>query len=251
MTSSRPRAEAPVDEQTLRVVAPSVTTSAHESEVLLDRVAQSGTPEGHDVVPLCPDDAQSGPAAEPTRGSTTHLARLVLGLQIDALLLALGAATHDTAERVPWRRWLLEDLDVARTVARAVTAMEGAEPRTPRTQAGAVGPVGADEALVHLVSRYEAAVKHLAEVQRTTSPGPMWRVQLAEAAERLQQRLTEVRWHLADAAVRSSRDGARADDRLASVHVLPRPRSVKAPSRHFQTPAAASAAGYLPGELLG
>src|SRR5512143_2204062 len=64
--------------------------------------------------------------------SDLHLLRLALDLQLDAMLLALGAAAHadsrgdDERLDVPWRRWLAEDLELARTLAAALVEGEAA-----------------------------------------------------------------------------------------------------------------------------
>ena len=72
--------------------------------------------------------------------SDLHMIRLALDLQLDAMLLTLGAAAHaesrgsDGSEDVPWRRWLGEDLELARTLAAAL--VEGDAAPVPGMGAG-------------------------------------------------------------------------------------------------------------------
>lgn len=69
---------------------------------------------------------------ETTSPGDMHLLRLVLELQVDALLVAVQAAAHADLghssgrdQSLPWQRWLVEDLDQARSLSAAV--LEGRE----------------------------------------------------------------------------------------------------------------------------
>jgi hypothetical protein len=151
--------------------------------------------------------------------SDLHLIRLALDLQLDAMLLTLGAAAHADSRGpegradVPWRRWLTEDLELARTLAAVL--MEGEAAPVPGL-GGGVAHVSLETSLEDLVARYTSMARLLSGVLDTSHRGEPWRAPAAEALTRCRLRLDELHQHRQEAIV-----------------------------------ASAVPAGFLPGELLG
>jgi hypothetical protein len=141
----------------------------------------------------------------------THLLRLSLDLQLDAMLFMLGAAaTHQdtsaeseppgvvdlTAESgsdpgVPWRRWMTEDLELSRCLASTAVGLGLALPPT-------LGRVGRheDSHLVaeDLIARYEF-MAHLLDdlVERAAVSTPQALLEpVADALTRIGSRLEEL-----------------------------------------------------------
>ncbi|WP_088313327.1 hypothetical protein [Kineosporia sp. R_H_3] len=122
-----------------------------------------------------------------------HLLRLALELQVDALLLTIGAAARAAdAEQVPWRRWAVEDLDAARMLAQTLLAHDTAPPAT--LGRGGVG-VGADDALADLVARYSSMDGLLGSVLERPYAGQAWRPVARETRARCRARLEELHRH--------------------------------------------------------
>jgi hypothetical protein len=126
-----------------------------------------------------------------------HLLRLALDLQLDALLLTLGASVHadsrgESEERTPWRRWLVEDLELARTLAAALLDGDGAP--VPGLGGGlAHGSV--ESSLENLSARYESMEKLLVGLLDRPSVGQAWRLPAGEALQRCRSRLAELHRH--------------------------------------------------------
>jgi hypothetical protein len=141
--------------------------------------------------------------AAPDRGvrsdpSELHMLRLTLDLQLDAMLLTLGAAAHaDTKveldeDAVPWRRWLVEDLDLARSLA--ATLLEGeAAPITGLGGGFAGGEI--TTSLDNLAARFESMEQLLVGALARPAIGQHWRGAATDALHRCRARLTELHQH--------------------------------------------------------
>jgi len=152
-------------------------------------------------------------------GGNLHTLRLALDLQLDAMLVTLGAAAHSATrpvaeqDEVPWRRWLVEDLELARTLA--VALVEGEAAPAPGL-GGGITSAGIEMSLEHLVARFTSMERLLVGVLERPNGSESWRGAAAEALARCRSRLEELHEHRRGVIV-------------ASV----------------------SPAGFLPGELLG
>ncbi len=110
--------------------------------------------------------------------SEAHLLRLCLDLQLDSLLLTLGALAVDPASdahgpgAIPWRRWIGEDVDLACTLASDALAGNAALPPTLGSDLAHALPV---TTIDDLVARYTSMRGLLADLARRAggaSPGP-------------------------------------------------------------------------------
>jgi len=133
-------------------------------------------------------------------GSAAHLLRLCLDLQLDALMLTLGASAVDPAPEepappgtsgVPWRRWIGEDIDLARSLAAATLAGKAALPPTLGSDLSHAVPV---TAIDDLVARYTSMVGLLDDLARRTEGSRRPRG-LDEARAHCEARLAELRRH--------------------------------------------------------
>jgi hypothetical protein len=122
--------------------------------------------------------------------SEIHVLRLALELQLDAMLLTLGAAARSARyDDIPWQRWLVEDLEAARALAVTILAADGApSPALGRGQAGAYP----DQAISDLVARYESMQDLVAEVMQRPIAGQPWRPTARTAQQRCRDRLLEL-----------------------------------------------------------
>jgi len=131
-----------------------------------------------------------------------HMLRLALDLQLDAMLLTLGAVAHaesrgaDGTEDVPWRRWLAEDLELARTLA--VALVEGETAPVPGL-GGGFAAADRQKSLENLVARYTSMEKLLGGVLDRPHRGEAWRVAAGEALARCRARLEELHEHRKEA----------------------------------------------------
>jgi hypothetical protein len=157
-----------------------------------------------------------------------HLLRLVLDLQLDALLLGLGAgaveesrgrpvyppSTPEVPRNAPWPRWALEDMDLARALAAEAVTSGAALPATLGSE-----PAAQEEhaVLAGLAARYESMRALLTDLLDRAMKDP------AREYGQLQALM------------------AHCQKRLYELHTL----AVNNRS------AAAGAREYLPGELLG
>lgn len=129
--------------------------------------------------------------------SAIHLLRLVLDLQLDAMLLTLGASAYaesrgEPEHRTPWKRWLVEDLDLARALATTLVDGDGA----PVTGlGGSLAHVNLDVSLANLTARFENMDNLLVGVLDRPSAGEPWWGIAGEALHRCRARLAELRRH--------------------------------------------------------
>ena len=137
-------------------------------------------------------------------GSAAHLLRLCLDLQLDALLLTLGALAVDPAPEdrpasqttagssgIPWRRWIGEDVDLACQLAAAALAGNAALPPTLGSDLSHAVPVSTID---DLVARYTSMLGLLGDLSRR-SDGAARPQALDEAMARCEARLSELRGH--------------------------------------------------------
>lgn len=151
----------------------------------------------------------SSPASTVREGDnhSAHLLRLVLDLQLDALLLGLGAAAvhesrshpspvpgpvSDAPGAAPWPRWVMEDIDLARTLAAEAVTSGAALPATLGPE-----PAAQEEPVVldRLAARYESMRSLLADLlARTGDDLPAaGSSHLHELMAHCQRRLVELR----------------------------------------------------------
>jgi hypothetical protein len=134
--------------------------------------------------------------ARPDRGDI-HRLRLALDLQLDALLLTLGASAYaesrgEPEARTPWRRWLVEDLELARNLAAALLEGDGAP--VPGLGGGlAHGSV--ESSLENLTARFESMENLLVGLLDRPGVGQAWRPPAGEALQRCRTRLGELHQH--------------------------------------------------------
>ena len=189
-------------------------------------------------------------------GTDAHLLRLCLDLQLDALLLTLGAsAAQQARERadpadpaagvVPWRRWVAEDVDLAVTLACDATAGRAALPPTLGNDLAHQVPATVVD---DLAARYASMRDLLTDLLHLDTAGQddRWRPRVRDALHRCATRLVELReYRLAATPPR----GVRLPD-----HDEPRGQAGRdgqdGPGAAAGSPLAPGHA-YLPGELLG
>ena len=150
-----------------------------------------------------PDRPPPEAAARPNE-ATSHLLRLVLDLQLDALLLAVGGSGVDTAtvpapdggqapEGLPWARWAAEDSAVARGLC-AETISRGAALPSGLAQGLPGGDVS--RVLEQLIARYRSMRDLLTEAisgRRGERQTPAELVRAGEALAHCRSRLAELR----------------------------------------------------------
>jgi hypothetical protein len=138
-----------------------------------------------------PSPAQTRSPALDLEGSEGHLLRLCLDLQLDSMLLTLGALAVDPGPDggggIPWRRWITEDVDLACALAADALAGHAALPPTLGSDLGHAVPV---TAIDDLVARYSSMRGLLADLARSGGhPGA------DELIARCDARLSELREH--------------------------------------------------------
>jgi hypothetical protein len=162
-----------------------------------------------------------------------HLLRLSLDLQLDAMLLVLGASAAGTPDAgIPWRRWLDEDVELAWELTTTAFAVRAALPPTLGADVARSDP---DTLAEDLIARYESMRGLLADlVGRDSGEAPAWHAHIRNALRRCEERVDVLRdrKHGRWASV-TTREPAQVD-------------SARVPSRH-----AHEGKVYLPGELLG
>lgn len=213
-----------------------VTTDVERERVLAKAVLPTGV-------------GPTGAALPPTRSRSTatverdtHLLRLSLDLQLDAMLLVLGASAVGRPEdSMPWRRWLGEDVDLAWELTTTALAVHGGLPSTLGPDLASADPRQLTE---DLLARYTSMCSLLEDLLARDSArsdatdaagnGPAWHEHIKAALVRYQARVAELRAHQV---------------------ALSRGTGVPAPSSSGQEPGIAVSRGpsraYLPGELLG
>jgi hypothetical protein len=161
---------------------------------------------------LVHDRVQAVPAARPRErdleASAGHLLRLCLDLQLDALLLTLGAFAADRAQdgspaegssraapavapSIPWHRWVGEDVDLACRLAAEALAGNAALPATLGSDLGHAIPA---TIIDDLVARYTAMLGLLEDLSNAGS-GSLRPDGIGEAIARTEARLAELREH--------------------------------------------------------
>ena len=164
----------------------------------------------------------------PLDDSEAHLLRLCLDLQLDAMLLALGAAAaapaheRDAAGHAPWRRWVVEDVDLACALAGDALGGNASLPATLGSDLHHAVPAATVD---NLAARYASMRTLLADLAaRSDADGVAddrsWHAHVVQALQRCEARLTELETY-----------------RLAATP----PRGITLPEERQ----------YLPGELLG
>ena len=137
--------------------------------------------------------------------SAAHLLRLCLDLQLDAMLLALGALAADPASddarpqspttpvpgAIPWRRWIGEDVDLACKLAREAMSGHAALPPTLGSDLGHAVPV---TTIDDLVARYTSMIGLLGDLSHRAE-GTARPAGLDDAMTRCEARLAELRGH--------------------------------------------------------
>ena len=170
----------------------------------------SAAPRPRTIGPQPTEQTRRKPRAEegsPLEGRHAHLLRLSLDLQLDAMLLTLGAAAAQDVESpkpgqaavAPWFRWLAEDVDMTRTLAATALIVDTALPSTlgaPRAHADPVRM--ADD----LLARYESMSELLRDLLERARPGDgrAWRTHVRRALGRCVARIEELRGHRDDLA---------------------------------------------------
>lgn len=162
---------------------------------------------------LVHDRVHAVPAARPRdhdlEPSAGHLLRLCLDLQLDALLLTLGAlaadhapdasddrstpATPAPAGGLPWHRWISEDVDLACQLAAEALAGNAALPPSLGSTLGHAMPI---TVIDDLMARYTSMLGLLQDLADSQA-GPARPGGIDEAIARTQARLAELRQHRA------------------------------------------------------
>jgi len=169
----------------------------------------------------------------------SHLLRLSLDLQLDALLLVLGASAAGRPEdAMPWRRWLTEDVELAWDLTTTALSVQGGVPPSLGSDLGTADPGQVTE---NLLARYTSMCSLLEDLLPADSVidlrsrddvSSAWQQQVRVALNRYRARVAELR------AFRET--NARTPDVSADDEPEPGAPSGHSPRR-----------SYLPGELLG
>lgn len=173
---------------------------------------------------------------EPT--AAAHLARLCLDLQLDALLLTLGAgaASEPGREALPWRRWLTEDLALAVELAR--TALAGGEDLPGRL--GGTTDGESHRVVEDLSAHYLAMHTMLLDLAGSTFGSALPGSRLGQALEHCRRRLQELD------AVTGPPTGPQVWTGPASARPEPAPRVID-----LRCPRERERTQYLAGQHLG
>lgn len=146
------------------------------------------------------------PLSRPPDPTDLHLLRLALDLQVDAMLLTIGAAARAHEDPVPWRRWAVEDLDAARMLTQTLIAHDAAP---PTALGGDTTRASAESVLDDLIARYTSMDDLLRGVLERPYAGQDWRPVAHEARSRCRARLEELHRHRGGLAVRRRDPGRR------------------------------------------
>lgn len=167
-----------------------------------------------------------------------HLLRLSLDLQLDAMLLVLGASAMTAPDAgIPWRRWLDEDVELAWELATTALAARASLPPTLGSDLANADP---DTIADDLLARYESMCGLMSDLlTRDVDGRPEWHDNVRQALAHCQERVIEIRDHQHERRLASGRSGA------TSPGAGPGPSG--AASRHTTH----GSQVYLPGELLG
>jgi hypothetical protein len=134
--------------------------------------------------------AEARPSAREHDGNG-HLLRLCLDLQLDAMMLTLGALATDPEDGIPWRRWISEDIDLACALAEDAIAGNAALPPTLGSDLSHAMPA---TAIDDLVAHYRSMLGLLEDLARRTDPSGR-PARIDEDISRCQARLDELRGH--------------------------------------------------------
>lgn len=160
-------------------------------------------------------------------GPELHQLRLALDVQVEAMLLALSATARDDSGLVPWRRWLLEDLDTVRWLTGALVAAD-ADP-SPALGGASFDAGSARDLLDTMVAEYTSMNELLCSALAHLDGGESWRRVAVQVRRRCRSRLEELH------AERTA-----AVQRAAIAHDL-----------DCEADAAMAFGGSVPGEMLG
>jgi|NGEPerStandDraft_6_1074524.scaffolds.fasta_scaffold154266_1 hypothetical protein len=151
--------------------------------------------------PLDPDTtACAGLEAAPDRVTPdigeVHVLRLCLDLQLDALMLTIGAASgQERATDPPWRRWVDQDVELACSLAAAARAGGATLPPSMGSDVDAAVPTATVNGLR---ASYASMVRLLSDLvtrtaDQTAPPGsPSWRQPVERARDLCVSRLAEL-----------------------------------------------------------
>jgi hypothetical protein len=215
-----------------------LTTDVDRERLVAKAVLPTGV--GPDGAALPPNRSRGASVVE----RDTHLLRLSLDLQLDAMLLVLGASAVGRPEdAMPWRRWLEEDVDLAWELTTTALAVHGGLPPSLGPDLATADPRRLTE---DLLARYTSMCSLLedllareagrsedasVDVRDPDGTGPVWHEHIRAALGRYQTRVDELRAHQSALA----RGSGRPVERPSAPASVARP-----PTR-----------AYLPGELLG
>jgi hypothetical protein len=162
-----------------------------------------------------------------------HLLRLSLDLQIDAMLLVLGASAASTPDTgIPWRRWLDEDVELAWELVTTALRVRAALPPTLGTDLANSDP---DSIADDLLARYECLCGLMSDLlARGADSPPEWHANVRQTLGRCQERVIEMRDYQHERRLTAGRRDATPGGEISG------PAS---PGYGRQS--------YLPGELLG
>jgi hypothetical protein len=146
----------------------------------------------------------SRPRDRDLEASAGHLLRLCLDLQLDALLLTLGALAADRAQdtapatphapavaaSAPWHRWIGEDVDLACRLAAEALAGNASLPPSLGSDLGRAVPLTIIDDLVARYSSMLGLLQDLSNGHPGSQPDG-----LDEAIARTEMRLAELREH--------------------------------------------------------
>ncbi|MFN8076835.1 MAG: hypothetical protein U0Q15_15650 [Kineosporiaceae bacterium] len=109
-----------------------------------------------------PATAHAAPSHRRAESRDAYLLRLSLDLQLDALLLVLGAsASGQDGSGIPWRRWLDEDVELAWELTATARTAHAALPATLGT---ALSEDDAEGVNADLLARYESMCRLLEDL---------------------------------------------------------------------------------------
>jgi len=133
-----------------------------------------------------------------------HLLRLSLDLQLDAMLLTLGAAAAEevttgtlvnrggpSTPHIPWARWLAEDLELTRALTATAISVDAALPPTLGATPARKEPQSvADD----LLARYESICSLLTDLIRDVPADVQsaWQPSISHALSRCRARVDEL-----------------------------------------------------------
>jgi hypothetical protein len=123
-----------------------------------------------------------------------HVLRLCLDLQLDALMLTLGAASSDACPAdPPWRRWVDEDVELACSLAADTRAGGAALPQAMGSDLDRSVPTATVDSLrasyASIVTLLSGLISRSGESQRLGDP---WQQRVERALEHCRRRQGEL-----------------------------------------------------------